>query len=187
MLLEPARSCYGFSLYWYLGLVEYSYGWIRFRWNSKTYGINFLFFLGSCVIRKLVHSSWWELEIRLCGLEVGWAEFIGHTVSFWCMCVRVCVCSKIFVTLIFHDHFHCCEIFLSRFLISFVFKQPLHLVFNKAATIVLNRISSFHIVWFSHINICVVTKQMRDKNTRIVNKWPVTKVTHQPKKWTRIG
>ena len=99
-----------------------------------------------------------------------------------CVCVCVCVCSKIFVTLIFHDHLHCCEIFLSRFLISFVFKQPLHLVFNKAATIVLNRISSFHIVWFSHINICVVTKQMRDKNTRIVNKWPVTKATHQPKK-----
>ena len=63
-----------------------------------------------------------------------------------CACVCVCVCSKIFVTLIFHDHLHCCEIFLSRFLISFVFKQPLHLVFNKAATIVLNRISSFHVV-----------------------------------------
>ena len=49
--------------------------------------------------------------------------------------------------------------------------------FNKAVTIVLNRISSLHIIWLSQINICVVTKQMRDKTTRKVNKWPVTKVT----------
>ena len=59
---------------------------------------------------------------------------------------QCCFSSKIFVILIFHDHLHCCEIFLARFLISFVSKQPLHLVFNKAATIVLNRISSFYIV-----------------------------------------
>ena len=37
------------------------------------------------------------------------------------------------------------------------------MVFNKAVTIVLGRISSSHIVWFSHINICVVIKQIRDK------------------------
>ena len=65
----------------------------------------------------------------------------GHVIRHQC-----CFSSKIFVTLIFHDHLHCCEIFFARFLIPFVFKQPLHLVFNKAATIVLNRISSFHIV-----------------------------------------
>ena len=50
-------------------------------------------------------------------------------------------------------------------------------VLNKATTIVLNRISSLRMVWFSHINICVVTKQLRDKTTRKVNQWPVTKAT----------
>ena len=48
----------------------------------------------------------------------------------------------------------------------FLTKRPLDLVFNKAATIVLGRISSRHIVWFSHINICIVTKQIRDKTIR---------------------
>ena len=63
-------------------------------------------------------------------------------------------------------------------MMSLVFKKwSLHLILNKAATIVLNRILSLHAVWFSHINICVVTKQMRDKTTRKVNKWPVTKAT----------
>ena len=52
-----------------------------------------------------------------------------------------------------HDHSHYREIFLARVLISFVFN---------------NRISSFHIVWFSLINICVVTKQMRGKNTSLM-------------------
>ena len=78
-LLEPAHSCYGWDLHWFLGLAEYRYGWIRFMWTFKTFGINFLLFLGSCVIRKLVHSSWWELEKSLCGLEVGWAEVIRQT------------------------------------------------------------------------------------------------------------
>ena len=64
-LLEPAHSCYGLGLHWFLGLAEYWYGWIRFMWTFKTFGINFLLFLGSCVIRKLVHSSWWELEKSL--------------------------------------------------------------------------------------------------------------------------
>ena len=49
----------------------------------------FLFFLGICVIRKLVHLSRWELEIRLCELEVGWAEVIRQTVSFLLVCVFV--------------------------------------------------------------------------------------------------
>ena len=82
-LLEPAHSCYGlyFSLYQFLGLVESRYSWIRFMWTFKTYIINFLLFLGSCVIRKHVHSSWWELVKRLCGLEVGWAEVMRQTVS----------------------------------------------------------------------------------------------------------
>ena len=61
--------------------------------------------------------------------------------------LQCCSSSKILVTLIFHDHLHYCEIFLSRFSISFVLtKRPLHLVFNKAAIIMLNRISSLHIV-----------------------------------------
>ena len=36
---------------------------------------------------------------------------------------------------------------------------------------------AFNMVWFSNINICVVTKQTRDETTRKVNKWPVTKAT----------
>ena len=166
-------------------IVEYRYSWIRFMWTFKTYGINFFFlFLGSCVIRKLLHSSWWELEKNLCGLEVGWAKIITWTVSF----LLVCVCLWVegwagfglirHQILFFYDHFHYCEIFLARFLISFVLtKRPLHLVINKAASIVLNRILSLHIVWFSLTKICVVTEQMRDKTVRKVNKWPVTIVT----------
>ena len=42
------------------------------------------------MITKLVHSSRWELEKRLCGLEVGGAEVTGQTVSFLLMCVGVC-------------------------------------------------------------------------------------------------
>ena len=34
-------------------------------WAFKTYGINSLLFLGSCVIRKLVLLSWWELEKKV--------------------------------------------------------------------------------------------------------------------------
>ena len=72
--------------------------------------------------KKLVHSSWWELEKRLCGLQVGWAEIIRQTVSFFvCMCVFVgwrvggwvrksgikcCSTSKILENLIFHDYLH---------------------------------------------------------------------------------
>ena len=85
-----------------------------------------------------MHLSRWELEIRLCELEVGWAEVIRQTVSFLLVCVclwgggwagwawsgiKCCSSSKIFVTLIFHDHLHNCEIFLARFLISFVFNK----------------------------------------------------------------
>ena len=86
-LLEPAHSCYGLSLYWFLRLAEYRYSWIQFMWTFRTFGINFLLFLDSCVIRKLVHSSWWELKKRLCGLKVGWAEVIRQTVSFLLVCV----------------------------------------------------------------------------------------------------
>ena len=78
-LLEPAHSCYGLGLHWFLGLAEYRCRWIRFMWTFKTFGINFLLFLGSCVIRKLLHSSWWELEKSLYELEVGWAEVIRQT------------------------------------------------------------------------------------------------------------
>ena len=87
-LLEPAHSCYGLSLYWVLGLIEYRYSWIWFVWTFKTYGINLLLFLGSCVIRKLAHSLWWELEKKLCGLEVQWAGVIRQIMSF--LLVRVC-------------------------------------------------------------------------------------------------
>ena len=59
----------------------------------------------------------------------------------------------------------------------FLTKRPLHLVFIKATTIVLDTISSLHMVWVSQINICVVTERMRDKTTGKVNKWPITKAT----------
>ena len=85
--LEPAHSCYGLSLHWFLGLAEYRYSWIRFMWTFKTFGINFLLFLGSCVIRKVMHSSWWELEKGLCGVEVGWAEVIRQCPFRWCVYV----------------------------------------------------------------------------------------------------
>ena len=86
-LLEPAHSCYGLSLHWFLGLAEYRYSWIRFMWTFKTFGINFLLFLGSCVIRKVVHSSWWELEKGWFGVEVGWAEVIRQCPFRWCVYV----------------------------------------------------------------------------------------------------
>ena len=94
-LFEPAHSCYGLSLHWFLGLAEYKYSWIWFIWTFKTFGIYFLLFLGSCVLRKLVHSSWWELEKRLCGLEVGWAEVIRQIVSFLLVCVCVFVGRRV--------------------------------------------------------------------------------------------
>ena len=83
------------------------------------------------------------------------------TAAFWVLVIRKpWICRtwpksfcKMLVTLIFHDHSHYREIFLARVLISFVFN---------------NRISSFHIVWFSLINICVVTKQMRGENTSLM-------------------
>ena len=62
-LLEPAHSCYGLGLHFLdllnIGTVEFG------MWTFKTFGMNFLLFLGSCVIRKFVHSSWWELEKSL--------------------------------------------------------------------------------------------------------------------------
>ena len=76
-LLEPAHSCYGLNLQFLdllnIGIVEFG------MWAFKTFGVNFLLFLGSCVIRKFVHSSWWELEKSLYELEVGWAEVIRQT------------------------------------------------------------------------------------------------------------
>ena len=85
---------------------------------------------------------------------MGWAEVIRQTVPFLLVCVprllggwgghdhasNVAPAEK-YLWLYFHLHYS--EMFLARFLISFVF--------NKAATIVLNRISSLHKVWFSHI------------------------------------
>ena len=89
-LLEPAHSCHGLSLYWFLRLAEYRYSWIQFMWTFKTFGINFLLFLDSCVIRKLVHSSWWELKKKRC---VGWRwdgrRSLGRQFPF-CWCVYVC-------------------------------------------------------------------------------------------------
>ena len=128
-LLEPAHLCYGLSLYWYLGLVEYKYSRTRFFVKFQDFWNKFSFLFGQL----------WELEIRLCGLEVGWAEVIRQAVSFLLadsvtLCVwgggwagsawsgiKCCSSSKVFVTLIFLDHVYYCEIFLARFLISFVF------------------------------------------------------------------
>ena len=145
-LLEPARSCYGLGLHWFLGLAKSRYSWIQFMW------IKFLLFLGSCGIRKLVHSSWWQLEKSLCGLKKGWAEVIRQTtLSAGCNISHNADCRNNYLL-------------NARFLISW--KRPLHLIFIKAATIVLNGISRLHIIWFSHINICVVTKPKRDKTTK---------------------
>ena len=83
-----------------------------------------------------------------------------------------------FCAIIFYDHLLYCAIFLACFLIYFVFNKPvIALVSNKAATILVKTISSLHIVWFSHTNISVLTKQIRDKNTKKVKKWSLTKTT----------
>ena len=111
----------------------------------------------------------------------------------FCWCVCVCVCGGE-GGLVGHDKASNVALAAKSFTIIctivkyslpvswyllFLTKPPLHLVLNKAATIVLNRISSLHIVLFPHINICVVTKQMRDKTTRKVNTWPVTLKIYQ--------
>ena len=111
----------------------------------------------------------------------------------FCWCVCVCVCGGE-GGLVGHDKASNVALAAKSFTIIctivkyslpvswyllFLTKPLLHLVLNKAATIVLNRISSLHIVLFPHINICVVTKQMRDKTTRKVNKWPVTLKIYQ--------
>ena len=163
--------------------------WILAQANSVY--VKFQDFWNKC---SFLFGQLWELEIRLCGLEVGWAEVIRQTVPFLLVCVpnlwgggwagwawsgiKCCSSSKIYVTLIFHVIHTILKYSLpvSGYLL-YLTKRPLHLVFNKAATIVLYRISSLHIVWFSHINICVVTNQMRDKTTWEVNKWLVTKAT----------
>ena len=88
-LLEPAHSCYGLSLYWFLRLAEYRYSWIQFMWTFKTFGINFILFLDSCVIRKLVHSSWWELKKRCVGWRWDGQRSLGRQFPF-CWCVYVC-------------------------------------------------------------------------------------------------
>ena len=77
-------------------------------------------------------------EKRLCGLEVGWAEVIRQSVLFVRVCVCVCVCRAEGGL---HGHNQASNVAL-----LFLTKPPLHLVFNRAATIVLNRISSLHIV-----------------------------------------
>ena len=111
----------------------------------------------------------------------------------FCWCVCVCVCGGE-GGLVGHDKASNVALAAKSFTIIctivkyslpvswyllFLTKPLLHLVLNKAATIVLNRISSLHIVLFPHINICVVTKQMRDKTTRKVNTWPVTLKIYQ--------
>ena len=77
-------------------------------------------------------------EKRLCGLEVGWAEVIRQSVLFVGVCVCVCVCRAEGGL---HGHNQASNVAL-----LFLTKRPLHLVFNRAATIFLNRISSLHIV-----------------------------------------
>ena len=64
------------------------------------------------------------------------------------------------MTLIFHDHLHHCEIFLPVSLyLLFLTKRSFYLVFNKAATIVLKRISSLHRVWWKYkykFSVCIL-------------------------------
>ena len=78
---------------------------------------------------RLADSVLFVGECVFVGRRVGWVGITG---------IKYCFSRKILVTLIFHGHLHYCEIFLSRFLISFVL--------NKPATIALNRISSPHMV-----------------------------------------
>ena len=53
--------------------------------------------------------------VCVCGAEIGLG---GHN-----QVSNVALAAKYLVTLIFHDHLHYCEIFLARFLISFVFNK----------------------------------------------------------------
>ena len=152
-------------------------------WNFKTYGINFIFFL------KLCDKITYAFVVVGTGNKIMWAVGgmgRGHQAeSVLCVCVcgclwgggcagwawsgiKCCSGSKMFVTLIFNDHLHYCEIFLARFLISFVFTK-------RPQSFLIEYFRPSYRVWFSHINICVLTKQMRDKTTGKVIKWPVTK------------
>ena len=89
-LLELAHSCYGLSLHCFLGLAEFRYSWIRFMWTFKTFEINFLLLLDSCVIKK-------NLYIRRDGnwKKVVWAGggiVRGHQAdSVHFVCTRACV------------------------------------------------------------------------------------------------
>ena len=108
--------------------------------NFQTSGINFLLCFGQLCDKKTCAFVVMGTEKRLCGLEVGWAEVIRQTVSFLlgCVCVCVCVC-RAEGGLRGHNQ-------ASNVALLFLTKRPLHLVFNREATIVLNRISSLHIV-----------------------------------------
>ena len=68
------------------------------------------------------------------GHQAGSVLFVGRQCHFVCLWgggwagsarsgIKCCSSSKVFVTLIFLDHVYYCEIFLARFLISFVFNK----------------------------------------------------------------
>ena len=52
----------------------------------------FLLFLGSCAIKKTCVFVVMGIVKKTCGLQVGWAEIIRQTVSFF-VCVCACVCG----------------------------------------------------------------------------------------------
>ena len=84
-----------------------------------------------------MHLLGWELKKGCVGWRWDGQRSLGR-VSFLLGCVCVCVCRAEGGL---HGHNQASNVAL-----LFLTKRPLHLVFNRAATIVLNRISSLHIV-----------------------------------------
>ena len=93
----------------------------------------FLFIFGQLCDKKTFAFVVMGIGKKTC---VGWRwdgqRSLGRQCPFcWCVCVCVCLWGGgwagfgiiRYQILLFYDHFHYCEIFLARFLISFVFNK----------------------------------------------------------------